>query len=100
MNVFFIRMSLSANDSNDSSEPLLPDIPEGDTSFTTTNSADWNEVNPNVKIPSNWAQKWTREEDQRLLQGIEQHGTSNWKMVSAVVGTRNAGNFNSLYTCR
>jgi hypothetical protein len=42
-------------------------------------------------VPSNWAQKWTDEEDKRLLMGIEQYGENNWRLVSQIVGTRDAG---------
>lgn len=42
-------------------------------------------------IPSNWAQKWSDEEDKRLLMGIEQYGENNWRMVAKIVGTRDAG---------
>eukprot|EP01040_Poterioochromonas_malhamensis_P015154 gene15154-16917_t len=41
-------------------------------------------------IPSNWAQKWSDEEDKRLLMGIEQYGENNWRMVAKIVGTRDA----------
>ena len=42
-------------------------------------------------IPSNWAQKWTEEEDKRLLAGIEQYGENNWKQISILVGSRDPG---------
>ena len=45
----------------------------------------------NVNIPSNWAQKWTEEEDGRLLAAIEQFGENSWKQVAQMVGTRDAG---------
>lgn len=45
------------------------------------------------KIPSNWAAKWTPEEDQRLLNAIEVYGENNWRKVAEVVGTREAGNY-------
>lgn len=41
----------------------------------------------------NWGVKWTEEEDIRLLQGIERFGDNDWRRVSEVVGTRDAGNF-------
>jgi hypothetical protein len=42
-------------------------------------------------IPSNWAQKWTEDEDQRLISAIETFGENNWKQVANLVGTRDAG---------
>ena len=45
----------------------------------------------NPRIPSNWAAKWTADEDMRLKQGIEQYGEQNWKAVAEVVGTRDQG---------
>jgi hypothetical protein len=44
-----------------------------------------------AKIPSNWAQKWSDEEDKRLLEGIHQYGENNWRLVAQVVGTRDPG---------
>lgn len=41
----------------------------------------------------NWGVKWTEEEDIRLLQGIERFGDNDWRRVSEVVGTRDAGKF-------
>lgn len=46
---------------------------------------------PKGNIPSNWAQKWTEEEDTRLISAIEQFGENNWKQVAQMVGTRDAG---------
>lgn len=43
----------------------------------------------------NWGVKWTEEEDIRLLQGIERFGDNDWRRVSEVVGTRDAGNIQS-----
>lgn len=42
----------------------------------------------NSNIPSNWAQKWTPEEDERLLAAIREYGDKNWKKVAEAVGTR------------
>lgn len=39
----------------------------------------------------NWGVKWLEEEDIRLLQGIERFGDNDWRRVSEVVGTRDAG---------
>lgn len=44
----------------------------------------------NTKV-HNWGVKWTAEEDQRLLRGIELYGEQNWKSVSEMVGTRTSG---------
>lgn len=86
---FLLEMSLTENDI----------IAEITSSITQTSSSAPNTSSPDAdgatrsKVPSNWAQKWSADEDQRLLQAIEQHGTSNWKLVAEMVGTRNAGKF-------
>lgn len=46
---------------------------------------------PSSSIPSNWAQKWTPDEDERLLAGIREFGDKNWKKIAEVVGTRDPG---------
>jgi hypothetical protein len=45
---------------------------------------------PRGEVPSNWAKKWTAEEDARLLSGIQEY-QSNWKKIAEVVGTRDQG---------
>lgn len=42
----------------------------------------------NSKIPRNWAQKWTKEEDERLLSAISLYD-QDWKKIAEAVGTRN-----------
>jgi hypothetical protein len=42
-------------------------------------------------VPKKAARKWTKEEDQRLLAGIEEHGEHNWRAIASVVGTRDPG---------
>lgn len=44
-----------------------------------------------VSKTHNWGVKWTPEEDQRLIQGIELYGESDWKKVSDIVATRAPG---------
>lgn len=39
----------------------------------------------------NWGKKWTIEEDEKLIQGIETFGNHDWTKVSELVGTRNRG---------
>ncbi|KAG0241761.1 Myb-like, SWIRM and MPN domains 1 [Actinomortierella wolfii] len=34
--------------------------------------------------------RWSKEEDDRLRYGLEQYGYGSWKLIAAVVGTRNA----------
>ena len=43
----------------------------------------------------NWGIRWTRDEDIRLLQGIERFGDNDWKQVSEHVGTRDTGKSSS-----
>lgn len=71
---------------------------------TTTNQDDFNQameasistaekevVRPSSNIPSNWAQKWSPEEDERLMAAVKEFGEKNWKKVAELVGTRDAG---------
>jgi hypothetical protein len=44
-----------------------------------------------VSKTHNWGVKWTAEEDQRLIHGIELYGENDWKKVSDVVATRAPG---------
>jgi hypothetical protein len=37
-------------------------------------------------VPRKAPMRWTAEEDQRLLTGIEAHGLNNWSLVASVVG--------------
>lgn len=39
----------------------------------------------------NWGIKWTEDEDQRLLRGIELYGENDWKKIGELVGTREPG---------
>eukprot|EP00981_Chlorochromonas_danica_P005209 scaffold1046_cov162-Ochromonas_danica.AAC.39 len=70
---------------------------------TTTNQDDFNQameasvssmekdaVRPSSNIPSNWAQKWSPEEDERLVAAVKEFGEKNWKKVAELVGTRDA----------
>jgi len=44
-----------------------------------------------VSKTHNWGVKWTADEDQRLIHGIELYGENDWKKVSEVVATRAPG---------
>jgi hypothetical protein len=51
-------------------------------------------TNPmNVQVPSNWALKWTVDEDQRLLGAIKDYGDQDWKKIAERVVTRDASEF-------
>ncbi|KAH0794863.1 Myb-like DNA-binding domain containing protein [Histomonas meleagridis] len=50
-------------------------------------------VNPNVEIKPKSGKivkcKFTPEEDQKLKELVQIHGTSSWKLISSLMGTRN-----------
>ena len=50
-------------------------------------SGDWNEgMKTSLKTKSRCASaggKWSKEEDEKLLRLVEQHGTKIWKMISS-----------------
>ena len=62
---------------NDGSSPILQLPPQNENSFNSIKSAS-----------KDSKRRWTKEEDQRLIQAVELYGTKKWKEVASSVSGR------------
>ncbi|KAF8983581.1 Myb-like, SWIRM and MPN domains 1 [Entomortierella lignicola] len=60
----------------------------GQTKRTASEDSRLNAKLSSADLPSHNT-RWTAQEDERLRHGISVHGYGNWKLIAAIVGTRN-----------